>query len=997
MKKIGRRLLAVILAFMMVALPQIPAAAETTSVFMSDAKICESLGMLIGEGNGLTNEYLAQTPTRIQAALLYLRLKGLDKEAQAFTGTDNFSDANKAAWAAKIMAYLKAHPELGMIGEGENRFSPDTSITAQGYYKILLEALGYKAGVDFRWEDTLSFAATKGMNKAAFTQQFSVNDVATATVEALKSTVKGDIDTLAGRLVKAGKWTDIQVQGLVTAGIPLANLTTDISVKSSSSFLVKFNAPVTDKSKVQVETKLNSGATEPFSMAWNPEGTQIEISRLQKMIPGSYTVTVIYDKTVIGSKTITIEAEKLAKIEFSPKVVVRVSDIKGEVVYRAYNQYGEDISTSALVQNISWTSNADSISVDVKNSKLTVIKDGTAGTSQLKDMKTIFVTAYDSRWSTAIAEQLTVSDGFGLVKDIKFMGLWNKDGKTEITVDTPEKFYIRYEAKDEFGNRIDNYSILSNLGTFALHSNNQNIAAHVVRDPDNLSKALIEVDVHTEGGFADITGVALSAGKSDTIRVEVKKGAVVNEFILEAPTQAVAVNERVEIPYRALDQNGNSITGYDQINGKIVIVNSDSSNASVVGERSRDGKFVLAAKFNAVRKYNIKVIVLESSKMTELDIEAKTAAAPAAIAAINRDVITGAIVENGKIYADFVKNPAFTVHDQNGNVFNMKDMAMVGNYYYYVSATPADRTKVNLENSSSVACKDKEIVLTGGTTKGPTKITFELCRDMDLNPLNGKEVLDVKEVSITNVDRKDIVEYGIMPIQALYANPEVLQNDTYKSVSEQKQQYAVDITVFGKLSNGEKVALNPVIGQGNNILMLTVTDPSKFNVDIDTRKILAKSIGTESEAVDKLTATVQGAGGMIQTVSVEIKSSKAVPIPQSVDVVLKAESQIFRSGDSFICTAQVFNNEIAGRELRKYGIAGHDRFGAGITFVVKDQYGNRGLSPSYFAVTRTQGSGSVNVEPATGVVTGLAKSGDQYVITGVTNNGLTKEITINIQ
>ena len=236
-----------------------------------------------------------------------------------------------------------------------------------------------------------------------------------------------------------------------------------------------------------------------------------------------------------------------------------------------------------------------------------------------------------------------------------------------------------------------------------------------------------------------------------------------------------------------------------------------------------------------------------------------------------------------------------------------------------------------------------------------------------------------------------------MPIQLLYANPEVSQNDTYAAVSKQKQQYAADIRVFGKLSNGDKVALNPIIGQGNNVLTLTVTDSSKFSVDLLYRKILAKSIGTESQVTDKLTATILGAGGMIQTASTEVKSSKAIPVPESIEVLLKAQSQVFRSGDSFTCTAQVFSNAITGRELRRYGTAGDDVASADITFVIKDQYGNMALSPSYFALTRTQGSGSINVDALTGLVSGVARPGDQYMITAVTNNGLTKEITINIQ
>ncbi|GMQ60852.1 hypothetical protein [Vallitalea maricola] len=176
-------------------------AAEDTK---TDAEICEALGMLKGEGDGVTDEYLAKSTTRFQAALMVLRLQNLEEEALAFEGTETFADAEDVQWVAgrSVLAYLKANPELGWLGDGEN-FDPNGAITAQAYYKVMLEAIGYKQGTDFEWADVLEFAAEKGLKAAADVENFTNNEIAVVTVETLKAETK-EGKKLVDVLVEAG-------------------------------------------------------------------------------------------------------------------------------------------------------------------------------------------------------------------------------------------------------------------------------------------------------------------------------------------------------------------------------------------------------------------------------------------------------------------------------------------------------------------------------------------------------------------------------------------------------------------------------------------------------------------------------------------------------------------------------------------------------------------------------------------------------------------------
>ena len=199
-----KKLLAVIVSICVLATFAVPAFAETKT----DAQIVTDLGMVQGTTGGVTAEYLATTPTRYQAAILFLRLKGLEDEATAFIPTDNFTDlqglneTNKA-----ILGYLKANPALGFEGIGNNKFDPLKPITAKEYYKVMLTALGYKENTDFTWANVLPFAASKGLYALIENTKFTVNDLATATVEALKATVKGGTMTLLAALVESGAIT----------------------------------------------------------------------------------------------------------------------------------------------------------------------------------------------------------------------------------------------------------------------------------------------------------------------------------------------------------------------------------------------------------------------------------------------------------------------------------------------------------------------------------------------------------------------------------------------------------------------------------------------------------------------------------------------------------------------------------------------------------------------------------------------------------------------
>ena len=170
--------------------------------------ICAELGILLGEGDGVTPEYLLKESTRVQAAYLTIRLVGKESEAESYNGTDNFVDVvgNIYPGGERRTAYLKAHSKkYGWQGDGTGKLMPNERITPQEFYKVLLTVLGYVANIDYAYEDTLSFAARiTNMKERRSSDTLINNDLSVMIVEALLAKVYGKTYTLAEYLADEG-------------------------------------------------------------------------------------------------------------------------------------------------------------------------------------------------------------------------------------------------------------------------------------------------------------------------------------------------------------------------------------------------------------------------------------------------------------------------------------------------------------------------------------------------------------------------------------------------------------------------------------------------------------------------------------------------------------------------------------------------------------------------------------------------------------------------
>ncbi len=205
------------LVFALCAALMLPAfgvsAQEQGTAIKTDAETAAELGLLLGDGDGVDASYLGKKSTRLQAAIISLRLQGHLQDAMAYAGTANFSDANKVNKTNQaVLAYLKDHPEYGWSGTGNGSFNPLAEISSQQFYKVLLEIMGYRTGKDFAYAETESFAAKKGLGQIAGTSSLTNAHIATALVEALS------VNTAAGRTLLAELQSDSVIAA--TAALP---------------------------------------------------------------------------------------------------------------------------------------------------------------------------------------------------------------------------------------------------------------------------------------------------------------------------------------------------------------------------------------------------------------------------------------------------------------------------------------------------------------------------------------------------------------------------------------------------------------------------------------------------------------------------------------------------------------------------------------------------------------------------------------------------------
>lgn len=437
----NKKILALLLAFAMMFSSITVAFADEQATVGADAKALETMGVLKGDTGTVTPEYLVKETTRMQAAIMYLRLKGLEDEAIAFTGTANFADASKMVWGEgkAMMAYLKANPQLGWIGGDGGRFNPFATITAQEFYKVMLEALGYKqttaeAEGDFTWPEVMAFAAEKGLVKVADAAKFTNNDLAVGTMEALKVNYKDMTKTLAVKLVDDGM---INKAAAVAAGLYAEDIA--VAVKSAKALgnsvvEVTFEDDV-DSAAANADNYVIEGLKVNSAVVTGADTARLETAA---MASGK-----VY-KLTVGEKTVQFAG--IAKVSGGPEIDAVSSEDVEEVVIK-FNK-NIDLATGSDVANYS-INGVEIVKAEVDGKEVTLTTEG------LKDRTKYTVKATTIKSVDGVAKRSN-TESFTVRFDTSAPKI---DG--EIEVQTNERIVVKFNEKvtKASAENLANYSI----------------------------------------------------------------------------------------------------------------------------------------------------------------------------------------------------------------------------------------------------------------------------------------------------------------------------------------------------------------------------------------------------------------------------------------------------------------------------------------------------------------------------------------------------------
>jgi hypothetical protein len=983
-----KKLLAVIVTIAMLATFAIPAFAAENEI-SADAEACADLGILLGDtGNGVTADYLAKETTRMQAAILTLRLFNLEDEAKAETSTENFADADEMVWeeGKAILAYLKANPELGWRGGDGGNFNPFDTISAQELYKVLLEALGYEQDVDFAWAEVFSFAEEKGLSKIADVENLTNDDLAVALMEVLALPLADGSMNLAAKLVAAGT---IDKDAAVALGLVGDAAVTDVAAISAKAIKVTFAAPVVDTEKVAFSVKRGATAAN-VTVTWNEAKTEATLTQAANFAEATYTVTVSYDEKEVATKDITFTQQKVAKIEFtSPSVAVTVGStpVYGYVTYKVYDQYGNDITTTSMANSLS--PQVGSGTAEIRNGLMTITE--ATGGPALITLQNLSVILYDTASGVTATKSLPVSTVVGTLSEFELGSLDN----VKLTEgDTTSVYYIPYTAKDMAGNETKNYELvrgglidsITGGDVDLVVSLQNNVSAKVVRDPANSKNAAIEVryiggPTYTMDMPVTITAMTYT-GKTSTAQTTLVRSTDLDRITLYAPAQTVAANDvDVEIPYEAYDTAGNltnkykdlkNLTGYN-VSLLRVVEKADGTAKILFNAPSTNGPVTLSATTPTSKISNI------------LQINVQKDAYPATVT-LDTSVLVTAMEQGAtqtiKINDKAAAKNAIRVYDQYDRLLDNKALdaelhATTGEYKIEIAVTG----DISVDQSTLTGSSVNPTLTADNVPGGTGTITVKLIKKA------GTVEMDSASASISVVKTGDIKGYTMEGAKdALYT---VTADDT---ITKQEEEYAYNAKVYGTTAAGTKVLLAGTPIAGTSVgpdFVVTSTSPSALA--FDGVKVVAKKLAdTKDTATSTLVVTVVH-NNTVKALSTTVTSSKAAP---------KAEEVVLKGANSDgIANAKATNGSTY--LVQKFAANGAETTSP-FHFAIKDSYGTEGMRFASFHIAKV--TNAAGVAKSTYGST-IDKDGNLYVndasgefiyVTAVTNNGLSATMKIEI-
>jgi len=841
-----RKLLALVLAIAMIATVfVVPSAA------VAPGAACEILGLLEGDGEGVTAEYLAKGTTRAQGLLITLRAKGLEAEAKAFTGTGTFTDAadvNADFWGP-ILAYAYANPNLGWVGDGDGTFRPADVMTGAELAKVMLALLGYTQGVDFEWADIATFAASKGVTVAE--GNATNDDLAASLVEAIALETKTG-SKLVDAMIADGVVTEEDALAAEVKEAPVVGAFT-VAVTGVKTIKATF-AEAQDTATAVVSLK-KGVVGQAVTVTWDTAKKVATLAKTTNLTKGDYTVTIngeAVDFTVAADETAT-ELVVGATTLYSK---AGIQDLQIHLL----NQYGEKMN---YAQPIVGGASAGQFTVGADTASLDIAKDANGGavtTAKAGTVITVFAYYAPKNFTvnttiTVVEDQKLASIVFGSVT----LGTASKD-LTRLTEATTGNT-LSFKAYDQYGKEVN-----------------------LTQAPFNASYSLVTSSNVTYTVGNGVITLSTVAKGTMSFRAIITSAAVVSELFtaeVYATPALAAIEMTVPEAIYATSAANITFTGTDQY-GKAISVAKDVVDAMTISFLSTSGQPTKGT--TDVGKLPLTFPAAGSGTLYitsgTINLTAGiTVLAAKKVAEISSVTVAGALQLGNVVTIDTGVGKNVALKDQYGNAIAIDP----ANYAFKLERL-ADS---NLLGVVSTDTNLQTIVTIAGTTitaqKAGTeqlRLTYYTSAYAATDTNNYKEF--TYDFPITVVAAKDIVTYEL----------KVSKATMYNGAGSRVADHDLTITLVGKMANGTEVALTTAAGQLPLIAAkYTVTGTGAQIVGNKLTQLAADVEGTVTLKAWNNTGVAIG--------SVDVALVKAVPKIDAVTLTYKDNVATLAAEDQY--------------------------------------------------------------------------------------------------
>jgi len=803
----------------------------------------QSLGVIKGDQSGNLME--DATWKKQDIAVLLARLSGVEAAAQATAKSHTFADVPAGyydgflSWAAEKQ-YL--------TGVSATTFGFGGTLTNQEFYAVVLRTLGVDTAGD-NYAKTMELAAAAGLVAADVDGKAEAKrgDTYVAVVSAL-DTVVGDTGKTLGQILNLPGY-----EVVVAAATAKAT--------GAKKIEVAFNKAV-DDSKAKFTVKNGVVTRDVIDVKFSEDKKVAVLELSTKLAAGAVVVTIGGVEAEDVKAEFTAVDEKVTEIQFVGDKAALASNADGTakytelaIGYKLVNNYNEDVTKTAGGSldlqvgraSTSATANATNGVITFTTAGAPFALNETVYVSAILNLTTYGVTA---------TKQITVGQQ-AMVDSVDILELWNADKKELQTGFEAGKFYILVDAKDQYGKKVtlDQFK----RGVFAVASNPALFSVDLTQAVDNVGPnndklALPLIQPASSPIIIDGTNTVrittLFGGKSDSIDVPVKKASTLTTFALNAPAQVISAGQTVKIPFNAADQNGNALTKYNDLNGKLTFspgltlkqdyVTKDAYIEYVAGAK---GPVFLTAQIT-------NTAVLSQLQLTIED--ALVATSVTSIKDVNNSLVKDATVS--------IENKHIVLKDQYGRDVKVNDVVST----HYVKVSAADGTANVVSGFGVLAVADAKITLTA-LEKGSERVKIELVEivgaaDHSSAETDDKVVSSIENFTFSVVDKDAISSYSVADIA---------------KISNNSAAHAVEVKVEGVKADGSKVTLPKSA--------YTVSPVSPLSYDAASNKISAVGVTTDFNNGERKLSYVVNIIATSESITKELVVSNATPVATSFE------------------------------------------------------------------------------------------------------------------